>query len=167
MRNEDFYFAWPDHCSVVVEISWTKPAPHDLLFSGHLEEDLTAYFYSIVAYSDNRWVPYYIGMIHSQSAAIRNRQKDHISRLNKLKERFPSHTFSICLGTPIFEVGKPKKETIETLEGLLIYANWHEGMINEKKIQKFSSYEQIYLRNTGFSEHIEYELTYGVMYRSV
>jgi hypothetical protein len=167
MHDKEFHFAWPDFCTVAVEISWTKPAPHDLLFSGHLEEDQTAYFYSVVAYTDKRWVPYYIGMTHSQSAAIRNRQSDHISRLSKLKEKFPAHTFSICLGTPTFVEGKPNKETIEAVEGLLIYANWHEEMINERKIKTFCSHEQIYLRNTGFSEHIEHELAYGVMYRSV
>lgn len=50
MLEDSFDAAWPDFFEVVADIEWTPPAPHDLLFSGGVKADETAYFYSIVAY---------------------------------------------------------------------------------------------------------------------
>jgi len=48
----------------------------------------------------------------------------------------------------------------------LIYANWHEDMVNKKKIESFSSEKSYYIRNEGFIQHLEAdEIIYGVLYR--
>lgn len=166
MHTDHFYLIWPESCTLDVEISWTKPAPFDVLFSGHIEEDATAYFYSIVAFSNKAWVPYYIGITNRQTASVRNAQPDHLRRQQVLARKFPTHNFSICLGTPQFNVGTLTKATIETLEGLLIFAHWHEDIENKKKTHSFSARHQIYLRNTGFTEHLIPELAFGAMYRT-
>lgn len=165
MVNGAFEAAWPRYFDLIAEVEWTPPVPHDLLFSGGVAADETAYLYSIVGYVDKGWWPYYIGMVFDQSVSIRNQQADHRTRLMKLKEANPEVGFSIALGTPRFREGRPTRSAIEAIEGLLIYANWHEGMINERKINRFSHAKQIYIRNVGWAEHVEVEIAYGVFYR--
>ena len=160
-----YEMAWPDYFDLVADIEWTWPVPYDLLFSGGVEADETAYFYSIVAYVDKRWWPYYIGMVFDQFPSVRNQQPDHRIRLEKLQGRNKALTFSITLGTPAFHVGRRTRDSIAAIEGLLIYGNWHEDMINERKINRFSHAKQIYIRNIGWHEHLEPEVAYGVFYR--
>ena len=102
MIDDDYYFAWPGSCDILAEINWSRPAPHDLLFSGGMQEDDSAYFYSLVSRVGKEWLPFYIGMTHTQSAAIRNKQPDHQRRLAKLKKENKGQIFSITLGTPNF-----------------------------------------------------------------
>lgn len=138
----------------------------EVLFSGQVEEDSTAYFYSIVAESGKQWWPYYIGMTYRQSAAIRNQQLDHQRRYQELCKAHSGKTFRISLGTPTFHRGAESLEAISAMEGLLIYSNWHEDMVNQKKVQTFSSVQHLYVCNTGWTEHLEPELAFGVFYRS-
>ncbi|MER0214957.1 MAG: hypothetical protein DU481_01910 [Nitrosomonas sp.] len=166
MKEDEFHLAWPDEIKVNVTITWTKPAPHDLLFSGGLDEDDTAYFYSIVGRVDREWWPFYIGMTHAQSAAKRNQQVDHQERLKLLKKKNKGQDFSITLGTPTFPKGtRVTSSLIGKIEGLLIYSNWNDLMVNKKKTQGFSSNQSIYISNTGWAEHLEKEVAYGVFYR--
>ena len=165
MLNDPFEFSWPDSCDIVADISWTKPSPHDLLFSGGIDENDSAYFYSIVAYAERDWWPYYIGMTHRQSASIRNKQADHRARLSKLKFDYPSLTFSISLGTPTFATGTLSEANIKAVEGLLIYTNWHEKMDNSKNVARYAASMQIYVRNVGWNAHLYPESAYGAFYR--
>ena len=80
MIGETFTASWPDYFDVNVDIAWTPPAPHDLLFSNGIPENDYAYFYAIVARVDREWWPYYIGMTYKQTAAVRHRQADHVQQ---------------------------------------------------------------------------------------
>ena len=163
---EGYYdIAWPDYFDLVAEVEWTQPVPHDLLFSGGVDADETAYFYSIIAYLNKQWWPYYIGMVFDQYASVRNQQKDHRDRLAKLQNRHPGVTFSITLGTPFFRAGRLTRDSVSAIEGILIYGHWHDGMINERRINRFSHAKQIFVRNIGWHEHVESEIAYGVFYR--
>lgn len=165
MIEGSFETAWPGYFDLVADIEWTQPVPKDLLFSDGVEADGAAYFYSIVAYVEKQWWPFYIGMVFDQCVSIRNQQPDHHDRLVKLQNENPGLTFSMTLGTPFFRVGRRTRGSISAIEGLLIYGNWHEGMINERRINRFSHAKQIYVRNIGWHEHVEPELAYGVFYR--
>ncbi len=165
MKKNEFYAAWPDYFDVVVDIDWTEPKAHKNLFSGEIPENETAYFYAIVSKFSGEWWPYYVGMTIRQTAAVRNQQPDHRAKLQKLHDSRPRQEFLITLGTPRFERGSAKSETIHAMEGLLIYGNWHQDMVNEKKVQTFTSVQHIHIRNVGWSEHLEPELAYGVFYR--
>lgn len=165
MITDSFLVAWPDYFDLVAEINWTPPSPRDLVISGNLDEDATAYFYSIVSRVDKTWWPYYIGMTYNQSVSLRLTQSDHLNRLALLTREHPNRDFSISLGTPNFKVGRRDRRTIEAIEGLLIYSNWHESMINDRKINRFSDAKQMYVRNVGWNEHVEPEAAYGVFYR--
>ncbi len=166
MKELDFYISWVDEFAIVGEINWTKPYTHDLLFSGNIEDDDEAYFYSIVAFKDKEWWPYYIGMVFEQTISERLNQPDHKKRLENLRKKYPSLNFTVSLGTPSFNKGKVSQSNISAVEGLLIYSNWHDDMVNERKISKFSSLKQIYIKNTGFIEHLHEEIVYGVLYRN-
>ena len=161
----DFRAAWPDYFDVIAEIEWSHPVSHEHLFSAGIPENDTAYFYSIVAESRGEWWPYYIGMTCKQTVAKRNQQPDHQVRLAALQESHPSLKFMLTLGTPMFERGSPSDEVIGFMEGLLIYGNWHEEMVNLKKIQTFNSVRHVFIQNIGWSHHVEPELAFGVFYK--
>lgn len=165
MIGETFTASWPDYFDVNVDIAWTPPAPHDLLFSNGIPENDYAYFYAIVARVDREWWPYYIGMTYKQTAAVRHRQADHVQRLARLRTNHPGVTFSLCLGVPTFQVGRDDPGTIRDIESLLIYANWHEDMVNIRGIEKFRSHQQIYVHNSGWTDHLYKEVSCGVFYR--
>ncbi len=161
----NFKAAWPEYFNVVVDVDWTPPFSHAELFSGGVSENESAYFYSIVALSRGEWWPYYIGMTFRQTVATRNGQADHLARIDRLKKAHPRHEFMLTLGTPRFEVGSVTLDIIGAIEGLLIYGNWHPEMDNSKKVQTFSPVQHLFVRNTGWSEHLEPELAYGVFYK--
>lgn len=165
-EEKTFYVAWPDYVDLKVSIRWTAPAMHDVLFSNHVAEDDEAYFYAITARCRGAWYAYYIGMVYDQSASLRHRQGDHVERLAELKRRHPDLNFGISLGVPDFNGVCFDRRMIEEIEGLLIYSNWHEDMINIRKVDFFCSPRQIHVKNTGFSDHLEKEVFYGVTYRS-
>lgn len=166
MISGNFQAKWPEYFDVKAEIDWTQPVAHSDLFSGAVQENETAYFYSIVALDGDKWLPYYIGMTFNQTAAIRNKQIDHSARLERLKLRFPEHKFMITLGTPRFELGSITQDAIGAIEGLLIYGNWHSEMDNVKKVQTFNSIPHVFVRNVGWSEHVEPELAFGVFHKN-
>lgn len=141
------------------------PAPHDLLFSNGIPENDYAYFYAIVARVDREWWPYYIGMTYKQTAAVRHRQADHVQRLARLRANHPGVTFSLCLGVPTFQVGRDDPGTIREIESLLIYANWHEDMVNDSGINNCRPGRQIYVHNSGWTDHLYKEVSCGVFYR--
>ena len=165
MLEEPLEAAWPEWFEFWTQIEWTEPAPHDLLFSGGIREDQTAKLYSIVARAKNEWWPYYIGMTEQQAVSNRLQQSDHVERLERLRSAHPNLNFSVCLGTPTSIRGTLCRDTVGAIEGLLIYANWHEDMDNSRKINRFSNQRQIYVQNTGWTEHLEKEVAYGVLYR--
>lgn len=163
MIDNAFGFAWPDYIDLSVTIEWTKPFPYDFLFSGEMAENDTAYFYAIVGFHNKKWKPFYVGMTCQQNAAIRHKQQDHKTRLGELKAKY-GIDFSLSLGTPSgISDNDLTAETIGEIEGLLIYANWHDDMVNKRKIDDFSSKRQIYIRNTGWTSHTVPELAYGTM----
>jgi len=165
MENIDFYLSWPDDLSVKGEIEWSRPYTLDVVFTGHAPEDETAYFYAIIALWDKEWCPFYIGIVYYQSVSERHKNKDHQKRMSFLQNKYPSLTFQISLGTPHLQVGAINEKTVKEIEGLLIYSNWHEDMINKKKTEYFTSDRQLYIKNTGFNEHLFVESAYGIFYR--
>jgi hypothetical protein len=168
LENTDFYFAWPEWVSIEAQINWTIPSTHDVLFSGLIDADATAYFYAIVSVVKKEWITHYIGKVFGQSASSRHKNVDHLNRLEKLRLDYPGRTFHLSLGTPVFSEGKgsPDAPTIDQLEGLLIYSNWSEEMINLRKIEKFHCAQQISLENTGFVAHLCKRSAYGVFYNN-
>jgi hypothetical protein len=167
MQKDEFRFAWPEHLDLEVTINWSKPELHDVLFSGGIDDDDTAYFYAIVSKKKGEWWSFYIGMTYAQSSSVRNGQADHHQRLERLRRVCPGSTFRITLGTPTFTKGAARvsSKVIGTLEALLIYSNWHEGMINNRKTVSFAQSKQIYIKNTGWTKHLSTEIGYGVFYR--
>ena len=166
VENKNFDIAWPEDFSIAGEIEWTLPHSHDLLFTGNIEEDDYAYFYTIVALHNKKWLPFYIGIAFDQSVSERHKQEDHRKKIENLKRQHPNTTFNISLGIPQLSVGNLTKKNVESIEGLLIYSNWNEQMVNIKNINKFSSAKQIYIKNTGFIEHLEEFVVYGVVYKN-
>jgi hypothetical protein len=168
LENTDFYFAWPEWVSIEAQINWTIPSTHDVLFSGLIDADATAYFYAIVSVVKKEWITHYIGKVFGQSASSRHKNVDHLNRLEKLRLDYPGRTFHLSLGTPVFSEGKgsPDAPTIDQLEGLLIYSNWSEEMINLRKIEKFHCAQQISLENTGCVAHLCKRSAYGVFYNN-
>jgi hypothetical protein len=164
ISESEFYFARPDEIAIKAAIEWTIPSTHDVLFSGLLPADATAYFYVIVSLHQRQWIPHYIGKIYAQCSSQRHRAADHVERLRDLQERYPNRTFHLSLGTPTFTgiPGDPDPQTIDDLEGLLIYSNWNEDMVNKRKIDSFVCSRQIYLENTGFNQHLWKRAAYGV-----
>lgn len=162
----DFYFAWPDSISVQAKINWTNPLTHDVLFSGLIPEDATAYFYAIVSTDRKIWTTHYIGKVYAQKSSQRHRSADHVARLKELQENYPTRIFHLTLGTPIFdgEIEIPNETVIDQIEGLLIYSNWNEEMVNKRKIDTFHCASQISLENTGFSNHLCKRSAYGIFY---
>ena len=168
LENIDFYFAWPDAVEVQANIEWTIPATHDVLFSGLIEADATAYFYAIVSLDKKVWRTHYIGKVYAQSSSRRHRAADHIARLQELQRNYPGRVFHLTLGTPRFDDGieNPDELTIDKIEGLLIYSNWNEDMINKRKIDTFNCSRQISIENTGFNQHLCKRSAYGVFYNA-
>ncbi|MDG9672105.1 hypothetical protein ONV78_30510 [Hahella sp. CR1] len=166
MMNSVFKPAWPEYFDVIAQLEWSEPYTHDELFSGKVKENVSAYFYSIVAQSKRVWWPYYIGMTMDQTVAARNQALDHIERMERLRIAYPKLNFMVTLGTPFFSQGQAKRDVIYAIEGLLIYGNWHSDMVNEKKIQTFNSIPHIFIENIGWIEHVEKELAFGVFYSS-
>ncbi|HCT05167.1 hypothetical protein [Pseudomonas sp. BIGb0164] len=166
MIDSPFNASWPEWFDVNVDVAWTKPVPHDVLYCGAIPEDDYAYFYAVVARKGGEWLPYYIGMTYRQTVSIRLQQADHIRRLAELREAHPDVTFSICLGVPSFTSGIDDLATIEDIEGMLIYANWHENMLNKRGVDKFRSRQQIYIHNSGWTDHLYKEVSCGVFYRA-
>jgi hypothetical protein len=165
MTTSDFKFAWPEHFNIQGTIDWTKPITHDLLFTDEISENNTAYFYSIVALKNKHWHSFYIGMVFKQCVSERHKQADHKTRLKKLQENHPNLQFLLTLGTPILTTGELTQATIEEIEGLLIFSNWHEQMVNPRKIKTFLGRNQIHIENTGWTKHLVQEMGYGVVYR--
>jgi hypothetical protein len=159
-----FCFSWPDHVPVIAQIEWTLPSTYDVLFSGLIQEDATAYFYAIVSFHKKEWITHYIGKVYAQRSSQRHRATDHIKRLSNLKKSYPGRAFHLTLGTPIFSDRRenPDSLTIDQIEGLLIYSNWSENMINVRKINSFSSSQEMSLENVGFNKHLWKRSAYGV-----
>jgi hypothetical protein len=163
IANQDFYVSWRDHVDVLARIEWTIPSTHDVLFSGLLEQDATAYFYAIVSLQRKTWSTHYIGKVYAQRSSQRHRAVDHVARLKELKARYPDRVFHLTLGTPTFFDGRehPDEVTIDQIESLLIYSNWSEAMINKRKIDSFTCPRQIVIENVGFNRHLWKRAAYG------
>ncbi len=93
MENLDFYLSWPEDLSIKGEIEWTLPYTLDIIFTGHVPEDETAYFYAIVAPWKKEWWPFYIGLVYNQYVSERHKNKDHQERMKYLNEKHPGLTF--------------------------------------------------------------------------
>lgn len=146
-----------------VDINWTKPHGFEVLNYGLIDEDEEAYLYCYVAEEDGWW-PYYIGKVYYRNVSARQRDRDHRERLSNLKQSYPDKNFYISLGTPEINGSSDFDDSIlEAVEGLLIYANWHEDMINKRKIDYFKFHEFIKINNTGFVEHLYKESFYGIV----
>ena len=70
MTERAYESAWPEYFDLVADVEWTAPVPHDLLFSNGVQADAAAYFYSIIAYFEKQWWPYYIGMVFDQHVSV-------------------------------------------------------------------------------------------------
>jgi len=168
MKNNGYLIAHPEEIRIRANIVWSKPYSYDVLLSGHADEDCDANFYAIVGYVDNNWWSFYIGMVVDQCVSDRHKNADHRDRLRELKANNRDVTFNLSLG-----VVHPKAGTnitnalIENIEGLLIYANWHEDLVNKKKIVDFTSGNTFQIINKGFIDHLEVEeIVYGVVYKN-
>lgn len=168
LEDIEYYFAWPDTVAVQVTIEWTLPSTHDVLFSGLMPEDDTAYFYAIISLERKNWCTHYIGKVYEQSSSQRHRAADHLARLRELQKTYPGRLFHLTLGTPRFfdDFGKPDESTVDQIEGLLIYSNWSEVMINKRKIDSFQCSRQIAVENIGFIQHICRHSAYGIFYNN-
>ena len=168
MNETGYSIVHPDEFSLYSEIMWSKPYPYEVLYTGHAEEDYEASFYSIVAYSEKEWWSYYIGMVYEQCISDRHKQEDHKRRLKYLQSKNKNLNFSISLGTlKLLHGARITKKVVDEIEGLLIYGNWNEYMVNKKKIEHFSSDRTFHITNKGFIEHLESEeLAYGVFQRN-
>jgi hypothetical protein len=162
MSGTNFGAAWPDYFDLIADIQWTPPIAHADLFKQPIQEDQTAYFYAIVSQVDTHWVTHYIGMTHRQAVSVRNQQRDHRERLARLQSAHTGHTFMLTLGSPIFKRGRSSLQNISAIEGLLIYAHWHDEMENRSKIQRIVSRKHIHIRNTGWNAHLKPEVAVGV-----
>lgn len=158
----NFQWAHEEEIDVLVTVDWSAPVTHDMLHGGLVGEDDSAYFYAIIGRFEKQWWPYYIGKVYSQSVSQRQKNKDHLKRLEELKKLSPSTTWHITLGTPKFEYNNISPKIINEIEGLLIYSNWHKESINRSKINTFHSYNHIQITNTGFSEPFYKKTSYGV-----
>ena len=103
---------------------------------------------------------------NGQGSSQRHRAADHIARLQELQKKYPGRVFHLTLGTPRFDDGieHPDELTIDQIEGLLIYSNRSECMINKRKIDAFNCLRQISIENTGFNQHLCKRSAYGVFY---
>lgn len=166
--EREFCFAAPDFVDVEAVINWSKPYPYEVLFTGHADEDETAHFYAIIAYEDKDWWTYYFGMVYDQCISDRQKQPDHRRRLEMLQKDNPKRNFRITLGVLSLPHGNlNNRKLTQAIEGLLIYANWHEDLINLKKVENFACKKSIFIRNIGFIEHLDAEeVAYGVFCRS-
>jgi hypothetical protein len=141
LENKDMYLAWPGYVRTKVQIRWSVPTTHDVLFSGLVDDDGTAYFYAVVArVKRSGWKTFYSGKVFGQAASQRHRAADHVARLAELKAVHPDLNFHLTLGTPLFDSGRKDAETIDAIEGLLIYSNYDEGrFVNKNKIGRSSA----------------------------
>jgi len=157
-----YNWAHEDKVDYIVNINWAKPITHDMLYTGLSDMDDSAYFYAIIGLFEGDWWPYYIGMVYSQNVSDRHKNKDHQERLEKLKKDYPKTTWHLTLGTPLLKGKRLSKILISEIEGLLIYGNWHDELINKSKINRFSSSNAIKIINEGFSEPFFKTTSYGV-----
>jgi hypothetical protein len=164
INDTSYYLSFPDVLDVAVQIEWTIPCTHDVLFSGLVDQDSTAFFYAIVSLQKKSWVTHYIGKVFAQNASQRHRAQDHLVRLNALKVQYPDFVFHLSLGTPMFVDGRGMADakTIDDIEGLLIYSNWTGDMINKKRVEYFTCQRQIVIENIGFHNHLYKRSAYGV-----
>jgi len=165
MTENEYYIAWPEAIDIDVNIEWSQPYTHEVLFSELAPEDETAYLYSIVAKFEKEWTPLYIGMVYDQSVSERHKSEDHKARMDLLKQRYKDKLFYVTLGTPSFKKGRISSSAIKAIEQLLTYCNWSDKMINEKNIEYCAISSQVRILNKGFIEHVCEETAYGVFYR--
>ena len=167
MEPGTFEFAHPDDVAVRATIHWSTPYAHEVLLTGNADEDEGTYFYAIVAYTDREWWTYYIGMSYDQWVSDRHKQPDHVEKLKELRRNNKETNFQVSLGAVKFApYTRVTRALIEELEGLLIYANWHEDLVNKKKTEGFHSKRSFHVENAGFVDHLETaEIAYGVVYR--
>lgn len=162
-------FIWAhegEEVDIRVSIEWTKPVTHDVLKTGLVESDETAFFYIIIALINKKWVPFYIGKVYSQSVSERHKNTDHLRKIEGLTKDHPDVIWHIMLGTPSLLEGKITTDKVDYIEGLLIYSNWHEALINRSKINGFISNKHIHIINTGFTDPLHKEIGYGVFINS-
>ena len=159
-----YEWAWPDELSIHVRITWSKLYTYDMLNDGQALEDESAYFYSLVLRLKNEWWPMYIGMVYEVCVSLRLQAQDHLERRERLRKKYPGMVAHLSLGTPEFLIEKCTKDRIRTIEHLLIYSNWHEGMLNKRSVQNFNAPFQVLVENCGFADHLITKSGYGVFY---
>ncbi len=157
-----FNWAHEDEIDLTVNVEWSGPVTHDMLFYGLADSDKSAYLYAIVGLFEDEWWSYYIGMVYEQNVSIRHMNKDHTKRLERLQNKFPETVWHLTLGTPAVEGKRITKKLIKEVEGLLIYSHWHEKCINELKVNYFFADRYISIINSGFSDPFYTKVGYGV-----
>lgn len=157
----EYIWAHENAIDVVVNINWSKPVSHDMLYYGLAKDNEEAYFYAIIGIEEGDWRPYYIGMVYSQDISSRHKNKDHQNRLVKLTRLHPHITWHLTLGKPSFDGNRISKAMINDIEGLLIYSHWHEDSINESKINGFFSNKYYLINNTGFNDPFYKKVGFG------
>ena len=158
---KEYEWAHEDEIDLTVAIEWSNPMAHDMLNSGLSDSDDSAYLYSIIGLFDGEWWPYYIGMVYSQQVSIRHKNQDHINRLARLRKMHPNTVWHLTLGTPTVDGKRITKRLIEKVEGLLIYAHWHDECVNESKINGFFSDSYISIVNSGFTDPFYGKVGFG------
>lgn len=147
---------------VKVSIEWSLPLTHDMLNYGLSEVDQLANFYAIIGLIEGYWWPYYIGKVYRQTVSSRHKNSDHVERLEALKLRYPEVTWHLTLGTPQFINARKSATLVDSIEGLLIYACWHDETMNKNKVNHFNAAKHINIENTGFYAPFPRNIGYGV-----
>lgn len=150
-----------DWFDLILSVKWSEPLNYDDK-QGIFEFDKNAYFYSIVGFTNNSWVPYYFGITNKQSVSVRIHQEDHRKRRLRLKENHPDIDFMISLGVPSFSRGKINNSNIELIEGLFIYSHCHDDLVNQNKYDRFATGHHIHVTNTGWNKHAFNVVSHGV-----
>ena len=148
----DYEWAHEDEIDIHVTINWSKPVTHDMLHAGLANNNEEAYLYSIIGLFDGEWCQFYIGMVYDQDIASRQKNQDHIERLNRLKKLYPKTIWHLTLGNLTVDEGRITKKLVSKIEGLMIYSNWHEESVNDNKINGFFYDSYILITNIGFTD---------------
>ena len=150
-----------EHLSVFIE--WAR---HRLLRRGYVNphpEEHRIDLYMIVGHFGGSRRILYIGKAYRQFVSHRLSQPDHIRRWKKLRRIYPRHKLTVSFGFATFDDARGTSKRIDEVESILIYANWHERLMNSRKVYRFAIRGQIRLTNRGYYKPLRRECFHGTV----
>jgi len=150
-----------EHLSVFITLT-----RHRLLQKGYVKphpEEYRIYLYMIVGHFGSSRRVLYIGKTYRQNASYRLAQPDHVRRWKKLRRMYPRHKLTVSFGLAEFDGDRCTSKRIDEVESILIYANWHDRLINAKKIYRFAIRGQLRLTNSGYYKPLKRECFHGTV----